>query len=79
MAKYFDWIIVEECYKYKECSKYNAFPKSNKPAFMIEYTKFSQKSCDDAKKNGYNLMFADLALKGPFKYCNSFCFATGFS
>lgn len=70
LAKYFDWIIVEECYKYKECSKYNAFPKSNKPAFMIEYTKFSQKSCDDAKKNGYNLMFADLALKGPFKYCN---------
>ncbi|MEZ4814985.1 MAG: endo alpha-1,4 polygalactosaminidase [Bdellovibrionota bacterium] len=70
LVKDFDWIIIEECYKYKECSRYSAFPKAKKPSFIIEYTKFSQSKCNDAKKNGFDLMFANLALKGPFKYCN---------
>lgn len=70
LVKDFNWIIIEECYKYKECSRYEAFPKANKPAFIIEYDKYSQSKCNDAKKKGFDLMFADLALKGPFKYCN---------
>ncbi len=72
LATTMDWIIVEECFKYKECDKYAAFPKAGKAAFLIEYTKYSQKQCDAAKKLNMNLMFSekDYALKGPFKYCN---------
>ena len=69
VAKDFDWIIVEECYKWKECGQYQAFPDLGKPAFLIEYTKYSQKNCDDANKRGMSLMFADMDLKGPFTYC----------
>lgn len=69
LLKDFDWIIIEECFKYKECSRYEAFPKAKKPAFIIEYTKYSQKNCDEARKKGFSLMFADLSLKGPFTYC----------
>lgn len=58
-----DFAVVEECAKYKECSRY-----SKRPMFQIEYTKLDQKVCDDAKARGNAVIFADLKLT-KFEFC----------
>jgi hypothetical protein len=37
LESYFDFAIVEECYKYNECCMYEQFIQNNKPIFAIEY------------------------------------------
>ncbi len=63
-----DFVVVEECRKYKECDRYKSFPQNSKPMFQIEYTKKSSTACADAKKMGATLIFANSALTS-ISYC----------
>lgn len=64
----FDFVVIEECYKYKECSAYNAFKNAKKAMFHLEYNGYSQSQCDSTKKSGGSLVFANLALT-KFQFC----------
>jgi len=63
-----DFVVVEECNKYKECDLYKSFPQNNKAMFQIEYTKKSTSACTSAKKMGSTLVFANLDLTS-FTFC----------
>jgi len=63
-----DFVVVEECEKYKECSKYNAFSVNKKPIYQIEYRSKSSTLCANAAKRGASLIFANSALTS-FQFC----------
>ncbi len=64
----FDFVVIEECHKYKECTSYKAFATARKPMFEIEYTKRNSKTCADAAKQGAAVVFANLDLT-QFTFC----------
>ena len=63
-----DFVVVEECEKYKECSMYNAFSVNKKPIYQIEYQAKSSILCANAAKRGASLIFANSALTS-FQFC----------
>jgi hypothetical protein len=64
-----DFVVVEECSKYSECSKYKAFQNNRKPIYQIEYRSKNDALCKDAAKREAFLVFANLALT-KFQFCN---------
>lgn len=58
----FDFAIVEECYAWDECCKYEAFIADGKPVFSIEYTVLDQNVCDEFKSKSFSLIFGNYAL-----------------
>ena len=64
-----DFVVVEQCEEYKECSKYKSFGQNNKPIYQIEYRAVNATMCANAKKFGASLIFANLALT-QINFCN---------
>jgi hypothetical protein len=64
LVTYFDFAIVEECFKYKECPAYSPFVKAGKAVFAAEYNAFSTPECNTAKGLGFSLAFFALNLNG---------------
>ncbi len=51
----FDFVIVEECYKYKECDKYKPFERKGKAVLIAEYGSGYRSRCESARKNNFSL------------------------
>lgn len=58
----FDWALIEECYKYKECDAYRPFVQAGKAAVIVEYD--SSINCSDANSKNYDAYRMDLNLSG---------------
>ncbi len=56
LLPYFDWIINEECFVYKECDKLLPFIQAGKPVFVVEYDIPPQEFCPKANKMGFNAL-----------------------
>ena len=64
MQPNFDFAVVEECKKYKECNKYSVFIENDKPVFAIECRKKKKKLCRKVKKKlKFSLIFGNYSLK----------------
>lgn len=69
LVSYFDWAIVESCYKYNECSLYTPFTVAGKPVFMIEYSDYgitTNDFCPTANQYNFNGLLKKLDL-GSFR------------
>jgi len=63
-----DFVVVEECYKYNECSAYKSFAAHSKAIFSVEYTPYKSSLCGNAGLNKISLIFSNLNLTS-FKIC----------
>ncbi len=63
-ANIFDFAIAEDCFKYNECSAYQAFIQRQKPVLAAEYGPFSESQCMSAQKQFISLAFFDSKLDG---------------
>ena len=63
-----DFVVVEECSKYQECSSYKAFQNNGKPIYQIEYRSKSTSLCADASRRGASLIFSNMDLT-RFQFC----------
>lgn len=63
-----DFVVVEECAKYKECNSYASFPKNKKNMFQIEYQSVSKDICKSASSMGASVIFSNKALT-DIKFC----------
>ena len=60
----FDFAVVEECFKYNECSAYSPFISQNKAVLNIEYTSYSSSICTQAASLNFSTAFYNLNLDG---------------
>jgi hypothetical protein len=61
----FDFAVVEECYKYDECSAYSPFIKAGKPVLQAEYTNNGttlSQFCPRSKRLGFSGILKRLSL-----------------
>lgn len=62
----FDFVVVEECARYKECPAYKSFAENGKAIFQLEYVTKGKANdntkCKDAAANGRTLVFANYDL-----------------
>ena len=68
----FDFVVIEECARYNECKNYSSFVKNGKAAFQIEYAQKNSRTCSEAKRNKFDLIFITngvKAMNGVFTPC----------
>ena len=56
LVDYFDWVLVESCFYYKECRPYDVFIEAGKAVMAIEYKLERSQFCEDAARHGFNAM-----------------------
>lgn len=71
---YVDFAVVEECFKYKECTRqdpntggkygYDMFIEANKPVFEVEYKPYdpNNNACDRANTLGFSTLYKKVKL-----------------
>ena len=64
LVDWFDWVLVEECVEFDECSGVAPFVAAGKAAFGAEYSEPSDQACEVAEEFEISLLFKDLEL-GP--------------
>ena len=64
------WVITEQCAKYKECAPYQPFIAANKPVFQIEYNGV-KKGCNQPNTEGFSTLIKHLSLDAYTKTCPS--------
>jgi hypothetical protein len=65
LQPYYNGAVVEQCFQYQECTKFEPFVTADKPVFEIEYSLAKSKFCPKAAKLNFNSMKKHLAL-GPW-------------
>src|SRR5215210_4854826 len=66
----FDFAIVEECYRYKECPAYSPFVQKNKAVLAAEYNKKNMATkCAKAEELGFSLIFKNRNLDAQRRAC----------
>jgi len=60
----FDFAVVEECFKYNECSAYSPFISQNKAVLNAEYSSYSSSICSQAASLKFSTVFFNLDLNG---------------
>jgi hypothetical protein len=72
LVSHFDFAINEECFRYKECTKYNIFTNmsnGNKAVFGVEYTGSAHRFCRQANTMNLSFMKKRLELDAWRKGC----------
>jgi len=69
LVDWFDWILVEECVEFDECSGVEPFLAAGKAAFGAEYTEPADRACGVAAEFGISLLFKDLELGATTTAC----------
>lgn len=72
LLSYYDWGIVENCYKDKFCDKFKLFVLANKTVWQIEYTNNNlnfHKICNNSKKLSFNVIFKNHLLNSWRQIC----------
>ncbi len=78
LVKYFDFLLLESCFEYEECSLAGPFIDSLKPVFDVEYdmegSSMAEKRdnlCQEAARLGIKVMFSNWDLDGSYwEVCN---------
>jgi len=72
LEPFFDFSIVESCYKYNECCRYDPFVRNGKPVFAIEYNggKKNNNLCDKFKSKDFSLILGNYAVS-KLSFCDS--------
>jgi hypothetical protein len=66
----FDFAVVEECYRYKECPAYSPFVDSGKAVLAAEYDERNvDAKCASARELGFSLIFKNLDLDAWRRTC----------
>jgi hypothetical protein len=52
----FDWALVEECFRYRECEALAPFVRAGKAVFSVEYDLATRSFCDRARRLGFMAM-----------------------
>ncbi len=66
----FDFAIVEQCYRYRECGAYSPFVEAGKAVLTTEYdTKNTASKCDRVRQLRFSLIFKKLALDEWVRFC----------
>jgi hypothetical protein len=60
----FDFAVVEECFRYNECSAYTPFISEGKAVLNAEYTSYSSSVCSQAASLKFSTVFYNLNLDG---------------
>lgn len=67
----FDYAVVEECFKYNECSAYSPFIEKGKAVLNAEYSNYSSSICSQAQSLKFSTVFFNLDLDGrTFSPCS---------
>ncbi len=69
LVDWFDWVLVEECVEFDECSGVTLFVAAGKAAFGTEYSESSDQACDVAERLEISLLFKDLELGAATETC----------
>jgi hypothetical protein len=70
LVPYFDFGVVESCYKYNECGLLRAFTDAGKPVFAIEYSSDSA-ICTQAAELKLTVVFKTIDLNAqPYSTCS---------
>jgi hypothetical protein len=62
LEPYFDFSVVEECFKYDECNTYFPFSINNKAVFAIEYRSHDSNLCTTFNGWDFSLIFGNYDL-----------------
>ena len=66
----FDFAVVEECFRYKECPAYSPFVEAGKAVLAAEYSTTNRVTkCDRARQLRFSLIFKNRALGGGVGFC----------
>jgi hypothetical protein len=66
----FDFAVVEECFRYKECPAYSPFVEAGKAVLAAEYSTTNRDTkCDRARQLRFSLIFKNRALDGGVGFC----------
>ena len=65
----FDWVLAEQCFFYRECSRLRAFTAAGKAAFVVEYELATEQFCTAARAAGLMAMRKSLALDATREPC----------
>ncbi|MBA4421293.1 MAG: endo alpha-1,4 polygalactosaminidase [Anaerolinea sp.] len=71
LLPYFDWILNESCFSYRECDKLLPFVQAGKPVFVIEYEVSPQEFCPQANQMGFNAIRKNWELDAYRTDCQS--------
>lgn len=64
LVRWFDFAVVEQCFKYDECERYAPFIRAGKPVFVAEYGTALSKFCARAKTLRFTAARYPLLLDG---------------
>jgi hypothetical protein len=70
LVPYFDWVINEQCFFYKECHLLLPFTEAGKPVFVIEYEVPPEDFCEQARELNFNAIHKNLELDAYLVSCN---------
>jgi len=70
LEPYYDFSLNEQCHKYNECDKMQAFIDANKPVFNAEYNNNNERDtiCADAIVLKFKTLILPLDLDDSFRY-----------
>jgi len=66
---FFDWILNEECFSYRECELLLPFREAGKPVFVIEYETIPDDFCPKAQELGFNAIYKNWELDAFREAC----------
>ena len=69
LVGWFDWILVEQCVEFDECSEVEPFVSAGKAAFGAEYSLSPVVACPVAREAGIAMLFKDPDLSAPTTTC----------
>jgi hypothetical protein len=69
LLPYFDWVLNEECFSYRECERLSPFFEAGKPVFVIEYETLPAEFCPTAKELGFNMIHKNWELDAYREAC----------
>ncbi len=72
LVPYFDWVMNEECFSYRECHLLQPFLEAGKPVFVIEYELPPEKFCARATQMGFNALLKHRELDAYRIDCRRF-------
>jgi hypothetical protein len=56
LVRYFDWALVEQCFRYRECWRLRPFLRAGKPVMEIEYGLRTSQFCARANALGFKAL-----------------------
>lgn len=71
LLPYFDMMVVEQCFQYRECEMTLPFVHADKPVFEVEYRLSTDRFCATAAELGINAIRKRLALGSWREACQS--------